>query len=119
MSTPQTCYIHVFICRSSQAIRGIPLSWQSAVSWGWCCERAQPRVVFYRLEHLSFSSGNTQLSDVEDDQYKSNTLHPCNTDEYFDAEGNRLVQFDNGPALFLGSFIVVAGWIVFNVVVVR
>ena len=48
MSTPQTCYIHVFICRSSQAIRGIPLSWQSAVSWGWCCERAQPRVVFYR-----------------------------------------------------------------------
>ena len=48
MSSPQTCYIHVFICRSSQAIRGIPLSWQSAVSWGWCCERAQPRVVFYR-----------------------------------------------------------------------
>ena len=42
MSTPQTCHIHVSMRRSSQAIRGTPLSWQSAVSWGWCCERELP-----------------------------------------------------------------------------
>ena len=35
----------------------------------------------------------------------------------YDKEGERMVYFDTGAAFFLGSFVVVVGWVLFNVVV--
>jgi len=34
----------------------------------------------------------------------------------YDEDGNRLQYFDTGPSFFLGSFVVVVGWVLFNVV---
>ena len=36
---------------------------------------------------------------------------------FYDEEGNRLMVFDSGAAIFLGTFIMFGGWIVLNVVV--
>ena len=76
-------------------------------------------VSFYRKtteRFRSFSAGFfTMFQVVTGDSW--HTIVLAISTPYYDDEGNRLIVFDSGAALFLGSFVLFAGWIVLNVVV--
>ena len=64
----------------------------------------------------SFSAGVfTMFQVVTGDSW--HTIALATSTPHYDDEGNRLMVFDTGPAFFLGTFVMFAGWIILNVVV--
>ena len=64
----------------------------------------------------SFSAGVfTMFQVVTGDSW--HTIALAASTPHYDDEGNRLMVFDTGPAFFLGTFVMFAGWIILNVVV--